>query len=841
MYTSQHESKPALKNPKTSSYSTGTLFSSPTPQNSLSQFIETEEQRDTPQPWDELGSEASEHAQIWHVYNDESTKLDVATIDGCNRGIDVLLVFTGLFSAVLTTFIIQSYQQMVPSSSDTTNVLLSELILDLRRSSVLNSSDSGASLPAAMGGTPSISQLRWVNGLWFAALSCSLSAALVSMLAKQWIQPVPNISGSPRHRARQRQRRHAQLQNWHVFVVINALPILLHVALLLFFAGIIVLLWSGDVAIVTATFTIVALAYTFYLGSMWMSLVYPDCPYQHPISEQLRHWISRRNAGQVAVDLENRASERPPNMRTSMAPTTVNNDDYVDACSLMWLLQQCSNDDTVMATLQAIGGLPREFSAFHVLREAGAIPMVFQHFSCCFHRDLTFDKKWEVIDADGAERYCRAWVRLTHGTSESWPSDLRAPLNTLKDLSEKLHVSAIATCASALDALDSRNTQLALLSHIKRLARGESIYDDLTRRWLLDTFLECSLSWELYTAVFNDIVKKAIPILIQLFQQEADKSGSQSRTIIVLIIHSLTTGNVDPVLLWDEEMRRMNFPKILIPSLATIIQSPDRFGVEGELLNFTITEFSRHASSAFTRSWRFPSHVKGIARQGLSKLYLEGRIGVGLVPDPVLVDILQMLYPPVDITVDQQRLFVKTLIKTLTTSVDVNVDICSIRLLEPLLTNCQSSVIHVFTEENGFAALLRAAHTGDTDSRRLQLDCIRTLCVFIRSSTNTSVRQEANCPSQSPAQEKQLNAIFQSDFFTTLISAVGARRWWLPEIADTWVPSLLCLCRVSPHEHIWRSVEAVFRNFAEINVGEDGLQRLVDDLDEMKAILDVRT
>jgi len=43
--------------------------------------------------WDELGSEALEHARLWYIYNDESAKMDAATTDGLNRGIDVLLVF----------------------------------------------------------------------------------------------------------------------------------------------------------------------------------------------------------------------------------------------------------------------------------------------------------------------------------------------------------------------------------------------------------------------------------------------------------------------------------------------------------------------------------------------------------------------------------------------------------------------------------------------------------------------------------------------------------------------------------------------------------------------------
>ncbi|KAJ8094518.1 hypothetical protein PM082_010952 [Marasmius tenuissimus] len=75
------------------------------------------------------GEEFGENARIWQVYSEEAAKADTAMTDGWNRSMDVLLVFTGLFSAVLTTFIIQSYQNMAPDPVDTTNALLSQLIL----------------------------------------------------------------------------------------------------------------------------------------------------------------------------------------------------------------------------------------------------------------------------------------------------------------------------------------------------------------------------------------------------------------------------------------------------------------------------------------------------------------------------------------------------------------------------------------------------------------------------------------------------------------------------------------------------------------------------------------
>lgn len=173
---------------------------------------------------------------------------------------------------------------MIPDATETTNALLAQL--------VALQSPSSVPLPITKTTGSASRQVHWVNGLWFAALSCSLSTALISMLAKQWMQAyLPNVSGSPRHRARQRQSRYMQLVAWHVLAIVNALPLLLHVALLLFFAGLVVLLWSADIGITLATWFIVAMAYIFYFASIWLSLAYPDCPYQHPISEHLRKWM----------------------------------------------------------------------------------------------------------------------------------------------------------------------------------------------------------------------------------------------------------------------------------------------------------------------------------------------------------------------------------------------------------------------------------------------------------------------------------------------------------------------------------------------------------------------
>lgn len=196
---------------------------------------------------------------------------------------------TGLFSAVLTTFIIQAYQMMLPDPSERTNELLTNLLAMQAGISGLSQFNTPTD-ETAVG--PNDTQIRWVSGLWFSALACSLSTALISMLAKQWLYAYTrDISGSPQDRARRRQSRFMRFRSWHVLTVIHSLPLLLHAALFLFFGGVIVMLWTVEFGISAATIIIVATAYLFYLGSMGITFVFPDCPYQHPISAHVHRLL----------------------------------------------------------------------------------------------------------------------------------------------------------------------------------------------------------------------------------------------------------------------------------------------------------------------------------------------------------------------------------------------------------------------------------------------------------------------------------------------------------------------------------------------------------------------
>ncbi|KAJ7647059.1 hypothetical protein FB45DRAFT_1099575, partial [Roridomyces roridus] len=597
---------------------------------------------------DERGEETGENGRVWNVYNEEAQKADLLMTDGWSRSIDILLVFTGLFSAVLTTFIIQSYQLMLPSATDTTNALLAHLI----------SLQPNATTPFPIATAPqsTTSQLHWVNGFWFSALACSLSTALISMLAKQWLQSyLPNVSGSPRHRAHQRQARLIHLEAWHVPAIINALPLLLHVALLLFFAGLVLLLWPLDLGITLATWLIVSLAYIAYLASVLLPLLYPDCPYQHPITDQLKIWLSPPTPAPAV------AYSRHPSPRSMTA---------VEATARTWLFNKSTDREVVSTALQAIAGLPLDFSAFPVLRNAGALPLIERGFQSCFHKDTTVDLQWHLVDPESAELYCRAWMKLTRGTSEQWPFDIIQPLWMLQDLSTHPDSAAIASCAIALSSFDSHMSLWELLIYLARCSAGEVQLSQATQCCILDSISACLVKWEMPVAVIEDTAMRAVPVLLRMLHLTEDLPNSKVRSATALALHVVTcsSGPVDLGLYMSEERRRGKYCELMIESLSVVVDNPARFGMQDSLMDIVGVELARLACPIVAQSERFPQQLRAVARSSLSKLYADGKIAQGIVPDNILADVLQLLFPPAYLSQQQQSVFVTSLVETLETS-----------------------------------------------------------------------------------------------------------------------------------------------------------------------------
>ncbi|KAK1235153.1 hypothetical protein PQX77_001630 [Marasmius sp. AFHP31] len=217
----------------------------------------------------------------WDVIMKEVTSLDEGLVGGWKEDIDTLLVFAGLFSAVVTAFTIESYQWLQEAPEDTTVALLRQISQQLNNTS--------ESVPEPDTFTVSSSVVA-INVLWFLSLIIALVDALFALLCKQWLREHRRHTHTrtPSEALALRWLRHQSLEKWRVPAILASLPMLLELALFLFLAGLLELLRTRHpVPFSIATF-IVAFAAVFYLGTTIIPAV--DIARQAlQVTRELRH------------------------------------------------------------------------------------------------------------------------------------------------------------------------------------------------------------------------------------------------------------------------------------------------------------------------------------------------------------------------------------------------------------------------------------------------------------------------------------------------------------------------------------------------------------------------
>ncbi|KIK58418.1 hypothetical protein GYMLUDRAFT_108093, partial [Collybiopsis luxurians FD-317 M1] len=178
-------------------------------------------------------------------------KLGSDKVEDWRDGLDDLLVLGALFSAVLTTFVVETSSRLDFDWEEVSANLLAESVA-LQR--------------AAMNGTPAYeipsSPLTpstefhaqpldvALNVLWFISLVLSLGIALSAVVAKQWIhQNIAVPTGTPQERAQIHHFRFMGLEKWYMSLIIGLLPMFLHVSLAPFFVDLLLFLHKLNLAI----------------------------------------------------------------------------------------------------------------------------------------------------------------------------------------------------------------------------------------------------------------------------------------------------------------------------------------------------------------------------------------------------------------------------------------------------------------------------------------------------------------------------------------------------------------------------------------------------------------
>ncbi|KZV75227.1 hypothetical protein PENSPDRAFT_624637 [Peniophora sp. CONT] len=222
-------------------------------------------------------SEDQDIDRMWTYYLRKAQRVDKEMTDAWKGDTDGILIFTGLFSATVASFIVDNYKSL---QLDPSVFLLAQISANMTGNSL------GATLAGA--GVSTSGPPVHVNILWVLSLCLSISCALLATLVQQWARHYLRLSQRRQDVPGLQARLHAYLSQGistsGVRVFVNMIPALLTSAVALFFAGLVELYFtiSNTVAYVALAFLVMfAIIYT---GLTLLPLVSRYTPFHTPLT-----------------------------------------------------------------------------------------------------------------------------------------------------------------------------------------------------------------------------------------------------------------------------------------------------------------------------------------------------------------------------------------------------------------------------------------------------------------------------------------------------------------------------------------------------------------------------
>ncbi|THU84734.1 hypothetical protein K435DRAFT_589965, partial [Dendrothele bispora CBS 962.96] len=177
------------------------------------------------------------NARLWKTYLHEMTRIDSQRIEDWKDSLDSLLVFAGLFSAVITSAVIRTFT--IPHKNSGANANLNKESVHTQQT-ILGEWITQQILPSlgpsSLGPHPLDAVIK---PLWLLSLILNFCTALGTILCKQWIHQytIMPLTSCPRDQARIRHYKFLALEKWRVPTIIRLLPTCVHLSMGVFFVG----------------------------------------------------------------------------------------------------------------------------------------------------------------------------------------------------------------------------------------------------------------------------------------------------------------------------------------------------------------------------------------------------------------------------------------------------------------------------------------------------------------------------------------------------------------------------------------------------------------------------
>ncbi|KAF9484070.1 hypothetical protein BDN70DRAFT_826261, partial [Pholiota conissans] len=212
----------------------------------------------------------------WEILLKPELEADRMQCDAWKEEVQTLLIFAGLFSAVVTAFVIESYRFLQPDPNDTIIGLLTQIANGPNATSLspLSASTSSSKLASFSSTSSSVR----INVFWFFSLILSLTTVLVGTIALQWLREHQSYPGfSPKQILAALRMRSKALKAWYVPQIFATLPLLLQSALMLFLVGLIDFTQPLGMALSISITCVIALVILFFVATTILPAVQGLC------------------------------------------------------------------------------------------------------------------------------------------------------------------------------------------------------------------------------------------------------------------------------------------------------------------------------------------------------------------------------------------------------------------------------------------------------------------------------------------------------------------------------------------------------------------------------------
>ncbi|KAA1477635.1 hypothetical protein DENSPDRAFT_616924 [Dentipellis sp. KUC8613] len=305
-------------------------------------------------------------ANLWSVYVQEAESHDRALIETWKDDMEGIIIFAGLYSASLTAFLVESYQNLQPDPAQETVFLLNQsvsLLAQISQQLGPNGSNVPIGLPQSLPAfSPQPSDVR-VNVFWFMSLVFSLGAALAATIVQQWVRDYMHVFqryNNSLKRARVRQFLYEGAVGWNMSIVVDGIPALIHISLFLFFIGLSDFLFSLNHIVAIMTTLMIAFCGLAYIWSMVSPVLYAQSPYQTPLTG-IFWWIvqtfrARQHSDNSTMGERRLVSTNMTDGRVELAMDESDDRRSRDARAIRWVIDNLTEDSELEPFVVGIPG-----------------------------------------------------------------------------------------------------------------------------------------------------------------------------------------------------------------------------------------------------------------------------------------------------------------------------------------------------------------------------------------------------------------------------------------------------------------------------------------------------